>query len=117
MGFGTFGRTGEAGIEAILYALELGYRHLDTAQSYDTEREVGVALRRSGLPRAEVFVTTKIGGDNCRGSKLIDSLKRSNETIGTSAVDLALIHWPVGPGGELPMETYLPELAKAQEAG
>jgi 2,5-diketo-D-gluconate reductase B len=117
MGFGTFGRSGSAGIDALLFALETGYRHLDTAQSYGTERECGEALRRSGLPRAEIFLTTKISGDNSRKGKLIDSLRRSNEAIGVDAVDLTLIHWSVSPGGKLPMNEYLPELAKAQDAG
>jgi 2,5-diketo-D-gluconate reductase B len=117
MGFGTFRRTGGAGIEAILFALETGYRHLDTAQSYGTERECGEALRRSGLPRDDVFLTTKITGENCRRGKLIESLRRSNDTIGIDAVDLTLIHWPVTPGGRLPMEEYLPELAEAQDLG
>lgn len=117
MGFGTFGRTGDAGIDALLFALETGYRHLDTAQSYGTERECGEALRRSGLDRGDVFVTTKITSENCRRGKLIDSLKRSNETIGIDAVDLTLIHWPVSPGGKLPMDQYLPELAEAQDLG
>ncbi len=117
MGFGTFGRTGSDGIDALLFALETGYRHLDTAQSYGTEREVGEAMRRSGLKRDELFVTTKITGDNSHRGKLIESLKRSNETIGVDAVDLTLVHWPVGPGGKLPMNEYLPELAEAQDAG
>jgi len=117
IGFGTFGRTGSAGIDAILFALETGYRHLDTAQSYGTERECGQALRRSGLAREEVFLTTKITGDNSRRGKLTDSLKRSNETIGVDAVDLTLIHWPVSPSGKLPMDEYLPELAKARDSG
>lgn len=117
MGFGTFGRTGGAGIEAMLFALETGYRHLDTAQSYGTEAECGEALRRSGLAREAVFVTTKITGENCRAGRLIDSLKRSTETIGVDAVDLTLIHWPVSPAGRLPMEEYLPALAEAQDLG
>jgi 2,5-diketo-D-gluconate reductase B len=117
MGFGTFGRTGNAGIEAILFALETGYRHLDTAQSYGTERECGEALRCSGLSREAVFLTTKITAQNCRRGRLIDSLRRSNETIGVDAVDLTLIHWPVSPAGRLPMEEYLPELAEAQDLG
>jgi 2,5-diketo-D-gluconate reductase B len=116
MGFGTFGRTGEAGIEAMLFALDTGYRHLDTAQSYGTERECGEALRRSGLPRSTVFVTTKISGENCQPGKLIPSLKRSNDTIGVDAVDLTLVHWPVGPSGRLPMESYILELAEAQDS-
>jgi 2,5-diketo-D-gluconate reductase B len=117
MGFGTFGRTGSDGIDALLFALETGYRHLDTAQSYDTERECGEALRRSGLPRDQVFLTTKITGENCRKDRLIDSLKRSSETIGVDAMDLTLIHWSVSPSGRLPMREYLPELAKAQDSG
>lgn len=117
MGFGTFGRTGPEGIDAQLFALETGYRHLDTAQSYGTEHECGEALRRSGLKREEVFLTTKITGDNCLSGKLIRSLRQSNDTIGVDRVDLALIHWPVSPSGKLPMAEYLAELAEAQTAG
>lgn len=117
MGFGTFGRTGSAGIDAIGFALETGYRHLDTAQSYGTERECGEALRRSGIARDAVFLTTKIAADNCRRGRLIESLKRSAEALSVDAVDLALIHWPVSPAGRLPMAEYLPELAEAQDLG
>ena len=77
MGFGTFGRNGSIGIDAILYALEAGYRHLDTAQTYDTEREVGAALQHAGLPRDATFVTTKISTDNLDPGKLVPSLRRS----------------------------------------
>jgi 2,5-diketo-D-gluconate reductase B len=117
MGFGTFGRTGGEGIEAILFALEMGYRHLDTAQSYGTEEECGEALRRSGLPRADVFITTKVTGDNCRRGKLIPSLERSRDHLDIDRIDLSLIHWPVGPGGRLDMPAYLEELVAAQEVG
>ena len=117
MGFGTFGRTGDQGIAAILVALETGYRHLDTAQSYDTEAECGEALRRSGLDRDEVFVTTKVTGENCRRGRLIASLEKSRDTIGVEALDLVLIHWPVGPAGRLEMAAYLPELMEAQGHG
>jgi 2,5-diketo-D-gluconate reductase B len=117
IGFGTSDRTGEEDMRAILHALEIGYRHLDTAQTYGSEEHCGEALRRSGLKPTEVFVTTKITGEYCRGGKLVDSLKRSCDTIGLDRVDLCLIHWPVSPRGELPMEIYLPELAEAQEQG
>ena len=66
MGFGTFDRTGETGTAIILHALETGYRHIDTAQSYGTEGECGTALKRSGLKRSEVFFTTKVTGENCQ---------------------------------------------------
>ncbi|HHY50112.1 MAG TPA: aldo/keto reductase [Alphaproteobacteria bacterium] len=117
MGFGTFGRTGDEGVEAILLALATGYRHLDTAQSYGTEAACGLALRRSGLRREEVFVTTKVTGDNCRPGRLLASLETSRDTLGLDYIDLTLIHWPVGPAGRFDMAAYLPELAAAQERG
>jgi 2,5-diketo-D-gluconate reductase B len=118
IGFGTSDRLGREGMEAILAALEIGYRHIDTAQTYGSEDITGEALKRSGLPRSEVFVTTKITGRYCHGGgALIDSLKRSNDTVGVDAVDLTLIHWPVEPAGPLPLELCLTELAKAQDQG
>lgn len=117
MGFGTFGRTGEEGIEAIVAALETGYRHVDTAQSYDTEHECGEAVRRSGIPRDEVFLTTKVTGANCTRDRLIPSLEQSRKTMGVDSIDLVLIHWPVTPSGRLDMKAYLSELIKAQEQG
>lgn len=117
MGFGTYGRTGAEGIAALLFALETGYRHLDTAQSYNTEHECGAALQRSGLRRDEVFLTTKIDGSNSAAGRLIPSLERSRDTLGVDGLDLTLIHWPVGPGGQLDMAGYLPELIEAQARG
>ena len=72
LGLGTYGRTGEAGTAAMLKAIEIGYRHLDTAQSYDTERQVGEAVRRSGLPRVEVFVTTKVADTHLDKAQFMD---------------------------------------------
>lgn len=117
IGFGTYGRREEAGIAAIVHALELGYRHLDTAQSYETEHECGEALRRSGLGRSEVFLTTKVNAANSATGKLIPSLERSAETLGVDAIDLTLIHWPVTAAGRLDMRGYLTELAEAQARG
>lgn len=117
MGFGTYGRNGDDGIAMIEHALEVGYRHLDTAQTYDTEDEVGRALRNSGLGRDEVFLTTKITSGNCQPGKLIPSLRESAETMGIESLDLTLIHWSVSPAGKLPMEAYLPELVQAQALG
>ena len=117
IGFGTFDRRGEAGTAAIAYALEIGYRHLDTAQSYETERECGEALRRSGLKRSEVFLTTKVTGANSATGRLIPSLEQSAENLGVDTIDLTLIHWPVTPSGRLDMRGYLTELAEAQSRG
>lgn len=116
LGLGTFGRTGEDGLQAIVAALELGYRHIDTAQTYDTERNVGEAIRRSGLPRDELFVTTKISDANLDSPHALDSVEGSLEALGLDQVDLLLIHWP-SYKHEVPMEEYLTALAEAQDRG
>ena len=93
-GLGTFGLTGDVGIAAILSAMEIGYRHLDTAQSYGTEASVAAALRRSGLPRREFFVTTKVADTNLGKAHFLPSVERSLEVLGLDQIDLLLIHWP-----------------------
>jgi len=92
LGFGTWQIKGDDAIRATSAALESGYRHLDTATVYGNEGEVGRALSESGLPRDEVFVTTK-----CPPSKAgheLDTLKESLDLLQTDHVDLWLIHWP-----------------------
>ena len=92
LGFGTWQIKGPAATEATATALEVGYRHLDTATVYGNEAEVGQALRDSGVARDDVFVTTKCP-PNRRGEEL-DTLRQSLEALGTDHVDLWLIHWP-----------------------
>jgi 2,5-diketo-D-gluconate reductase B len=116
LGFGTYGRKGAAGVIAIGQAIEAGYRHLDTAQDYNTEAEVGQAVRQSGLDRAEVFVVTKVATGNLAADRVVASLGESLRQLKMDYVDLALIHWPA-PNGAIAPEVYLPELKKAQEAG
>ncbi len=115
LGFGTYGRTGPEGIAALECALATGYRHLDTAQSYHTESEVGTALRNSGLPRDEVWITTKIDMANCGPGLLIPSLQASIDRMGLTP-DLTLIHWPA-PHGNLPLSVYLDQIAEAKSQG
>ncbi|NDV02389.1 aldo/keto reductase [Pseudoroseicyclus tamaricis] len=116
LGFGTVRRKGEDGIAPILAAIESGCRHIDTAQAYGTEAEVGEAVRRSGLPRDELFVVTKIDPANFGEGKLIPSLEESLRQLEMEAVDLTLIHWP-SPNGEVPLEVYLRQLAEAKARG
>ena len=116
LGLGTYGRTGPQGVDAISTALEIGYRHLDTAQDYYNEREVGEALRRSGLDRGAVFVTTKIAQRHFGPGELIPSLRRSLDELGMDQVDLTLIHWP-SAHEQVPLATYLTQLAEAQALG
>jgi 2,5-diketo-D-gluconate reductase B len=116
IGLGTFGRTGPEGTEAILTALEIGYRHLDTAQTYHTESECGAALQRSGLKRDEVFVTTKISTDNFGPGALLPSLRQSLDRLQLDQVDLTLIHWP-SPRGKVELAVYIEQIAEAQAVG
>ncbi|WP_459980541.1 aldo/keto reductase [Nocardioides sp. AN3] len=94
VGFGTYPMRGEEGVAAIVSALEGGYRLLDTAVNYENETEVGEALRRSGLPRDEVQVTSKIPGRHHAYELAISSTKESLERLGLDYLDLHLIHWP-----------------------
>lgn len=115
LGFGTFGRTGGAGVAALEKALEVGYRHLDTAQSYDTETEVGVAVRSSALVREDVWITTKIDMANYGAGTLVPSLEGSIDRLGLTP-DLTLLHWP-SPNEEHPLETYLDQILEAKTRG
>jgi diketogulonate reductase-like aldo/keto reductase len=92
LGFGTWQIKGREAVRATAAALEVGYRHLDTATVYGNEAEVGRALRDSGVRRADVFVTTKCP-PNLAGQELA-TLRRSLDSLGTDYVDLWLIHWP-----------------------
>jgi 2,5-diketo-D-gluconate reductase B len=116
MGLGTYGRTGDEGARAILTALELGYRHLDTAQTYDTERVVGRAVAESGLPRSEVFITTKVADINLATKDFMPSLRRSLENLHVDQIDLTLIHWP-SAGDAVPLADYMGLLAEAKATG
>ena len=91
IGFGTWQITGEECYDAVRRALEVGYRHLDTATVYENEAEVGRALRDSGVPREEVFVTTKCPGNSADPD---GTLAASLDALGVDAVDLWLVHWP-----------------------
>ncbi|UZD65617.1 2,5-didehydrogluconate reductase DkgB [Marinobacter sp. AN1] len=116
IGMGTFRLKGDDAREAVRSALSLGYRHIDTAQIYRNEAEVGDGITSSGIPRREIFVTTKIWFDNYHRSDLINSLQTSLQQLKTDHVDLTLIHWP-SPGDEVPMEEYLGALREAQKEG
>jgi len=81
--------------DAVTAALELGYRHVDTARVYRNERDVGAALAASSVPRAEVFVTTKLWNDDQGYDQALRAFDVSLERLGLDYVDLFLIHWPV----------------------
>jgi diketogulonate reductase-like aldo/keto reductase len=92
LGFGTWQIKGQNAVRAVSTALEVGYRHLDTATVYGNEREVGRALADSGVPRDDVFLTTKCPPN--RAGRELDTLRASLDMLQTDHVDLWLIHWP-----------------------
>jgi diketogulonate reductase-like aldo/keto reductase len=94
VGFGTYPLRGEDGIAAMVSALESGYRYLDSAVNYENEREVGEALKRSGLPRNDVRIATKIPGRFHAKSLALQSLRDSAERFQVDTIDVGLIHWP-----------------------
>jgi 2,5-diketo-D-gluconate reductase A len=85
-------RNGRTCVDAVRWALEAGYRHIDTAQAYGNEESVGVGLRDSAVPREEIFVTTKFVPR--RGADPVAALEKSLRSLGVQYVDLYLIHWP-----------------------
>ena len=85
--------SGPTTVNAVRWALELGYRHVDTAQVYGNEESVGRALRESGVPRDQVFITTKF---NPTRKDPAAEVERSLQRLGTDYVDLYLVHWPQG---------------------
>ena len=116
IGAGTFRLQGQAAIDSVANALDLGYRHIDTAQIYGNEAEVGQALAASGVPRAEVFVTTKIWTAHLAADALMPSLKESLVKLRLDQLDLTLIHWP-SPNGAVPVAESMAALIEARELG
>jgi 2,5-diketo-D-gluconate reductase A len=105
LGFGVFQVPPEDTAAVVASALEAGLRHIDTASAYRNERGVGEALRASGLPREEVFVTTKCWNADHGAHAAREACERSLERLGLEAVDLYLIHWPV-PAEDRYVETW-----------
>ena len=94
VGFGTYPLKGDDGVAAMVSALEVGYRLLDSAVNYGNEEEVGAAIRRSGLAREDVQVTTKIPGRHHAEAQATRSVEDSLRRLGLEHLDLCLIHWP-----------------------
>lgn len=86
-------------------ALEVGYRHIDTATGYNNEAEVGAALRASGIPREEIFLTTKLRNDHHKARDVEGAFSRSLDALGLDYIDLYLIHWPM-PANDLYVDTW-----------
>lgn len=115
IGFGTWQVSGRAAREGVADALRAGYRHVDTAAAYGNEREVGAGLRESGVPRDEVWLTSKVWMNDLRRDLLRHSAERSLAELGVERLDLLLIHWPP-EDGSFPADA-LDELVRLREEG
>ena len=114
LGFGTSPMTGSMSADEVVAALKSGYRHIDTARKYGTERTVGEAMQRSGVPRKDIFLTTKVSHEYLRADDFARSVDDSLAALKTDYVDLLLVHWP---NPEIPLEETMPALAKAKRQG
>src|SRR5262249_48212235 len=114
LGFGTMTLKEDLCVQLVEAALRLGYRHLDTAQMYGNEREVGEGLRRSGVKREDVFLTTKVWFNRLAAGDLERSVDESLERLALPFVDLLMIHWP---NAQIPLAETIPALCKAKRAG
>jgi diketogulonate reductase-like aldo/keto reductase len=114
IGLGTWELRGRTCARLVEQALRLGYRHIDTAQVYENEREVGEGLRASGIPRDELFVTTKVWTTHFAPNDLERSTKESLSKLHLSEVDLLLLHWP---NPRVPLRETLGALAHVKQIG
>jgi 2,5-diketo-D-gluconate reductase B len=114
LGYGTYPLTGVECRDGVAMALDLGIRHIDTAQLYDNEKDVGQAIAKSGVDRAEIFLVTKVARDNLGRRHFMHSVEESLDKLGVEQVDLLLIHWPPS---EADFDQALDSLCAAQVSG
>jgi diketogulonate reductase-like aldo/keto reductase len=114
LGLGTWRLKGDDCVRAVSTALELGYRHVDTAQLYENERQVGRAIRESDVPREDVFLTTKVDPNNRSRDDILASVARSLQRLDVDTIDLLLIHWP-HPLADV--ETVMAAMNEARDRG
>lgn len=116
IGYGTWQRNGEEARRCTRAALEAGYRHIDTAEGYGNETEVGQGIADAGLPRGEIWVTTKVAPENFAPGRVRPHAEASLERLGLDRVDLLLAHWPA-IRDEYEMEDYLGQFLEVKAAG
>jgi 2,5-diketo-D-gluconate reductase B len=114
LGFGTWLLTGPDATDGVREALEIGYRQIDTARAYENEREVRRGIAESGVPRDEIFITTKVAHTDAAPDALKASAEGSLSNLGVDSVDLLLLHWP---NPDVPLEQTLKAMVKLREDG
>jgi 2,5-diketo-D-gluconate reductase B len=114
LGFGTWQITGSDAEEAVRDALSIGYRQIDTARAYENEREVGRGIVASGVPREEIWLTTKVWIDDAPADRVVAAGEDSLKQLGVDYLDLLLLHWP---NADVPVGETVEGLLRLQEAG
>ncbi len=114
LGFGTWPLSGADGTRAVREAIELGYRHIDTAQLYGNEADVGKGIAQSGVARGELWITTKLSRDHLGAKEVARSTDESLKKLGLDHLDLLLIHWP---SRTVPVAETLSAMTKLRDAG
>ncbi|KQT48739.1 2,5-didehydrogluconate reductase [Aureimonas sp. Leaf454] len=114
IGFGTYTLKGLEATDMVTNAIAAGYRHIDTARMYANEVEVGEGIRRSDVPRDDIFITTKIWRDDLAADRFADASETAIEALGIGPVDLLLIHWP---NADIPLEESIEALNAAKSRG
>jgi 2,5-diketo-D-gluconate reductase B len=112
LGFGTWQLTGRDAAEGVQDALEIGYRHIDTARAYENEAQVGAGIAASGVDRGEIWLTTKVWMSEFEPDRLKEALEDSLRALRTDYVDLLLLHWP---NPDVPLERTLQAMRELQE--
>ncbi|NEJ24914.1 aldo/keto reductase [Rhizobium leguminosarum] len=116
MGYGTWNRSADEAHQGVIWALEAGCRHIDTAQGYGNEQDIARGIKDAGVARNEIFITTKVKPDNYGPGAVMPSVRESLEKLRVDQVDLLLLHWP-SPHDKYPLADYLGQFAKVFDAG
>lgn len=114
IGFGTGSLSSSVAAIAVDTAIRIGYRHIDTARKYGSEEGVGEAIRTAGVPREELFITTKVSHENLHAAEFAESVEDSLKAVGVDYFDLLLVHWP---NPAIPLDETMSALAREKRRG
>jgi diketogulonate reductase-like aldo/keto reductase len=114
LGFGTWPLRGNACVESVAHALAVGYRHIDTAEWYNNEAEVGQGIKKAGVPREEIFLVTKVQPSNFAYKRTLSAVRESFRKLDAGPIDLLLMHWP---NPDIPVAETLSALNELQAEG
>jgi len=116
IGYGTWNRPDQECYDGVVTALEIGYRHIDTAEGYNNEEFVGKAISDSGVPRDDIWLTTKVAPESYAPGNILPTVQRSLEKLRTDQVDLLLLHWP-SIKDEYDINDYMAQFAEVYDQG